>query len=169
MVLAVMVTTSSLGMACDEKGAFGFEFGRPVPAEASKQMIGGSGMGCFDGIVPLPWEGFDKYSYCANRDRKFVYSIDARRNYAGGKVYDAGMPDAAEVKAKATQAITEIKDAWEKKFGLKYASDYSHGLRWTAETPAVASVITISGPYVVVDCTNRSLESKAMGIAIKSL
>jgi hypothetical protein len=131
-------------------------------------MIGGSGMGCADGPVPMPWEQFNEYSYCANRDRKFVYAIEASQVYAGGRILDADKPGAAEIEARAKQVIAEIKEDWEEKFGFKYESDYPHGLSWTAETPTVRSNIAVRGPRIVVDCTNKSLESKAMGLALKN-
>jgi len=169
---ALLLAASGAGLACDATGAFGFEFGRPVPQDASMYQIGGSvknAMGCFDGMVPAPMQPFDHYRYCANHDRKFVYAIEASHVYADGKVLDADKPDAAEIRAKAKQVIAEIKEAWEKKFGFKYTSDYEHGLRWTAETPEVRSVIDTVGPRIVVDCTNKKFEASAMKIALKSM
>jgi len=170
--LAALMLASSASLACDATGAFGFEFGKPVPAEASKTLVGGSvknAMGCFDGMVPSPTAPFERYAYCANRDRKFVYAIEASRIYADGKVLDADKPDAAEMYAKARAAIAEIKEAWEKKFGLVYKAENDRGIRWEAETPTVRSTITIWGPRVVVDCTNKSLEAQAMKAALSSM
>jgi len=101
---ALLLAASGAGLACDATGAFGFEFGKPVPADASKDQTGGSvknAMGCFDGMVPAPTQPFEGYAYCANRDRKFVYAIEASRVYAEGKILDADKPGAAEMYAKA--------------------------------------------------------------------
>jgi hypothetical protein len=168
-VAVLLLSASGASLACDATGAFGFEFGKPVPKEANGPMIGGSGMGCVDGVVPAPASFFDHYAYCANRDRKFVYAIEASRVYADGRVLDADKPDAEEMYAKARAAIADIKAEWEKKFGFVYEKVYEHGLHWEARTPTVSSTIMVMGPRVVVDCTNQALQSKAMGIAIKSL
>jgi hypothetical protein len=169
---ALLLAASGASLACDATGAFGFEFGKPVPQDASKTLIGGSvknAMGCFDGMVPAPAEPFEGYAYCANRDRKFVYAIEASRIYADGKILDADKPDAAEMYAMARAAIAEIKETWEKKFGLVYKAENDRGIRWEAETPTVRSTITIWGPKVVVDCTNKSLEAQAMKAAMGSM
>lgn len=168
----LLLAASGASVACDATGAFGFEFGKPVPADASKDQVGGSvknSMGCFDGMVPAPTQPFESYTYCANRDRKFVYAIEAKRTYADGKVLDADKPDAEEMYAKARAAIAEIKDAWEKKFGLVYKSESESGIRWEAETPTVRSTIMIWGDKVVVDCTNKSLEAQALKAALSSM
>ena len=64
--------------------------------------------------------------------------------------------------------IAAVRLAWEEQFGFKFTSDYEHGLSWTAETPKLRANIGVRGPHVVVECTNRELESKAMEIAFKS-
>jgi len=168
---ALLLAASGAGLACDATGAFGFEFGKPVPADASKDQTGGSvknAMGCFDGMVPAPTQPFEGYAYCANRDRKFVYAIEASRVYAESKILDADKPGAAEMYAKARAAIAEIKDAWEKKFGLVYKAENDRGITWEAESPTVRSTITVWGPKVA-DCTNKSLEAQAMKAAMSSM
>jgi hypothetical protein len=161
LALAILLL-SSPALACDEKGAFGFEFGKPVPKDADEQQRGGSvknAMGCFDGSVPDPLPGFDRHAYCANRDRKVVYGLEASHNIEPG---EAGI-------AKAKQEILAIKKEWEEKYGLVFKPNYDHGLSWTAETPQVYSrIYVLFGQTLVVECNNPELESKAMQIALKS-
>jgi hypothetical protein len=171
MLCGLLLVASSAAGACTESGAFGFKFGEPVPKGVGKEHVGGSvqnAMGCSEGAVPTPWPGYDVYAYCSNRDRKFVYALEAKRVYAGGRIYDAGQADAAELEKKAVEEIAAIRTAWETQFGFKFVSDYEHGLSWTAETPRVRANIGVRGPNIVIECTNRDLESKAMGIAFKS-
>lgn len=66
------------------------------------------------------------------------------------------------------RAIAEIKDAWEKKFGLVYKAENDRGITWEAESPTVRSTITVWGPKVA-DCTNKSLEAQAMKAAMSSM
>jgi hypothetical protein len=171
LMVGVMYFGSSAAWPCTEAGTFGFKFGDPVPAHVGKNHVGGSvqnAMGCSPGSVPTPMPGFESYNYCSNRDRKFVYAIEALHVYADGKVYDAGQPDAAEMEAKVVAAIAAARQDWEARFGFKFTSDYAHGLSWTAETPKLRANIGVRGPHIVVECTHRELESKAMDIAFKS-
>jgi hypothetical protein len=155
-----MLLLSSTALACDEKGAFGFEFWRPVPKEADEHQQGGSvknAMGCFDGVVPDPLPGFDRHAYCSNRDRKVVYGLEASHKIEPG---EAGIE-------KARQEILAIKKEWEDKYRLVFETVYDHGLSWTVDTPKVYARIHVRFGHLVVECSNPQLEAKAMQIALK--
>lgn len=174
MVLALMLAGGT-ALGCSEKGAFGVQFGTPVPSHASKmQRDAGSvknAMGFFDGDVPEPvtLPGY-KHGYGANRDRSFVYAVDAKRNF-----FDLGAPTTAttdqEFKAAVKAAIEEviqIKNDWEQRFGLKFESDYESGHSWTADAGTFTARVYIFSASIHVECSNKALESKAIAAALKS-
>ena len=155
-------------LACDEKGAFGFEFGQPVPAGAGNPSGGSvsNALTCFTGEVPTPSPEFQQYSYCANRDRKSVYSLEGKVEFAGGRTINNAEADLMQ---KAAEAIALLRKTWEEKFGFRYSKDFeSHELSWTATTPTLRSNIRLWGNFVVVECTNLALEKNALSAAMKS-
>jgi hypothetical protein len=161
---------SSVGFACTDTGAFGFEFGKRVPASAEReQHSGGSvanAMGCFFGLVPTPFPGFDKHAYCANRDRKFVYGMEGYVELA-----DAGADWRTEATlARARELVPGIKQAWEEKFGLKFLKDFEQSeLHWTAESPTLYAHISLYERFLVVECTSKQWQSKAIAAGLKSM
>jgi hypothetical protein len=170
MMFAALLVTSSTGLACTDTGAFGVQFGTPVPKDADEEMHrGGSvpnAMGCFYGTVPAPFPGFDKYAYCANRDRKTVYALEGYVVIDGGrKIWDGD-----DVKEKARAIVSTFKQNWAEKFGFKFEQDFpSNVLTWTAETDTLSAHISVDGQYVIVECTNRMLEGKAFAAGLKTL
>ena len=170
-VLALLLAAASAGLACDEKGAYGFEFGKPVPESASReQRDGGSvpnAMGCFDGAVPAPIPEFEKYGYCANRDRKFVYAITEFREFMDEKNADDEIARKAAFD-KVRKEILVLKATLEERYGLKYQPDYANGLSWTAEGPVVTSWITVLGRQLRVECTHRKFEADAFRAGMQS-
>jgi hypothetical protein len=170
IMVLTLLATSGAGLACDDTGAFGVKFGTRVPNDAAeKQHRGGSvanAMGCFFGNVPTPFPGFDKHAYCANKDRKSVYALEGYVTILGGKM----IWDGDEVEQKAVEIVAKVKQTWEEKFGFKYTQDYEKSdLSWTAENASLYSHISVDGQYVVVECTNKALEGKALGAGLKSM
>ncbi len=170
LLLAALLVSSSAGFACTDTGAFGVTFGGPVPRDADKvQHRGGSvsnAMGCFFGAVPEPFPGFDKHAYCANKDRKAVYGMEGYVLIDGGrKIWDG-----EDVKVKARAIAASVRQGWEEKFGLKFTQDFETSLlSWTAQTEKLYVHISADGQYIVVECTNRSLEARAVGAGLKSM
>ena len=165
----LLLVCSSLAFACDEKGAFGFEFGKPVPGKATRELSGGTGAACYEGVVPAPIPGFESYGYCALRSRKFVYSLEAHRPIPGRETLEGAQAQGPEAKEKLKQEVLALVKEWEEKFGFKYESNWDSGLSWTAETPTLSSRIAVSGPELVIECTNKALENKAFAQGLKSL
>lgn len=173
MALALLLAGGT-ALGCSEKGAFGVEFGTPVPNHASKtQRDGGSvknAMGFFDGDVPQPLAlpGY-KHGYGANRDRSFVYAVEAKRSF-----FDLGAPTTTttneEFKAAVKTAIEEviqIKNDWEQRFGLEFESDYEDGHSWTADTGVFTARVYIFSASIHVECSHNALMSKAFSTAMK--
>ena len=106
LILMLLLTTNST-FSCDDQGAFGFEFGNPVPSDAEQfQYEGGSARnaaGCFYGTLPEQLIGWEKYSYCANRDRKFVYALRA-----SSKVEPPAYPIPSERSAKSANVVPTV-------------------------------------------------------------
>jgi hypothetical protein len=165
-----LLAMSGAGFACTDSGAFGVKFGTPVPGDAaSTQHRGGSvsnAMGCFFGSVPEPFPGFDQHAFCANKDRKSVYGLEGYVIIDGGRK----ISDGEDVKRKAREIVARVKQAWQEKFGLQFKQDHETSvLSWTAETDKLYSHISVDGQYVVVECTNKALEGKALGAGLKSM
>jgi len=158
--------------ACSETGAFGVRFGEPVPTSAAdKQRDGGSvqnAMGFFDGEVPEPMPGF-RHGYGANRDRSFVYAVDAQRRFFD----DQGVKDVraayTEALAKVKEEIAVIRKSWEEKYGLSFQRDHENGLSWTADGGTFTARIYVGFFYKLnVECSNKSLEARAIRAAMSS-
>ncbi len=172
--MTALLLTGGAALACSEKGAFGVEFGKPVPASASKQQRDGgsvkNAMGFFDGEVPEPMPGF-KHGYGANRDRAFVYAIEAKRFF-----FDLNSPATPnsneEFKAArqaATTEVVQIKDDWEKKFGLSFERDDDEGRSWTADGGTFTARIYIFASAIHVECSNKKLSNKAFSRGMASM
>ena len=165
-LLAVLLGASSAGLACTEKGAFGAEFGKPVPANASADAydygLGTDGRGCFTATAPAPYKRFGKYGYCANRSDKVVFAVDAYRTIIDPSQMKEENPAWEKAANDARAEILGIKKDWEKKYGLTFKMHGTLGLVWSAETPAVQAVIAVQGAELHVKCVNRALEAKSM-------
>ena len=162
LILMLLLTTSR-AFSCDEQGAFGFEFGKPVPSDAEQfQYEGGSARnaaGCFYGALPEQLVGWEKYSYCANRDRKFVYALRASSKVEKG----------AEGREKARLMIIAAKEEWSKKYQLNFEQEFDSSFNWTAKTPKItASIYMLYGEEIFLECSHNELLGKAAQIALSS-
>jgi hypothetical protein len=168
---AALLAVASGGHACTETEAFGFKLGDPVPhTAAAKQYSGGyvkNAMGFFEGEVPQPLEGF-KHAYGANRDRSFVYAIEAVR-----PVIDLHAPDYdARFEAARDALIAQVialKDSLAEKWGLSFEKDYESGLSWTANQGKLSVTVHLLLGDLRVECANTELMGKAFGAAMKGL
>jgi len=141
LIACLLAGASYSTFACNEAEAFGFQFGRAVPANATDVnefwFRGGTGPGnvarSFMADVPAPLPGFTNYAYWSNRDRQVV----------------------------------QLRRSWKEKYGFVYVATTKS--EWEAKTPKVTSTIgTIGGEYLYVECVNNALQTKARSIAFDS-
>ncbi len=171
VLLTALLFLGSASFACTETEAFGFKLGDPVPrTAAATQHEGGyvkNAMGFFEGDVPEPLEGF-QHGYGANRDRSFVYAIEARR-----PAIDLKAPDYdARFKAARNEIISRVialKDALEEKWGLSFEKDYESGLSWTANKGQLSVTVHLLLGELRVECANTKLMGKAFEAGMKSM
>jgi hypothetical protein len=170
VVFLALLFASSAGLACTAAEAFGFKLGEPVPRQASKEQRDGghvkNAMGYFDGEVPKPLEGF-QHGYGANKDRAFVYGIDAKR-----VMIPPGTPDPDKafkaIREQMKAEILSLKDALAKEYNLTFEQDYESGLSWTARNGDLMVTVHSFSGALRVECLNTELMGKAMKAAMKS-
>src|ERR1700752_514604 len=139
--------------ACDEAQAFGFRFGRPVPAKAGDVnefwFQGGPAPGnvirSFTAGVPAPLAGFDNYAYWSNGDRKVVHAVTAFRQLIAERKLLHDDAYRRSVLEKTKPEMEQLRRSWEKKYGFVYAATTKSELTWEAKTPTVTSTIGILG------------------------
>lgn len=173
--LTALLLMNNAVWACDEKLAFGFELGKPVPVEARDLTVfwftGGSvpnALDSYEAKVPEPIAGFDRYGYWANRDRKVVYSVFAFRSLdAGGKP----LADEAAQKLpleRAKQDMEAIRKQWHEKQGFDFRQADSEWMLEATTATVKVTIGVVGGEYLYVECTHRALEKEAMTVALKS-
>src|SRR5215510_8465752 len=159
--------------ACDQAQAFGFQFGRPVPAKSSDVkefwFQGGTAPGnvirSFIADVPSPLPGFDNYAYWSNRDKQVVHAITAFRQLITERNLLFDDAYRRSILEKTKPEIERLKKSWQEKYGFVYAATTKSELTWEAKTPTVTSVIGIlGGEYLYVECVNNALQAKALSI-----
>ena len=169
-----LAAMSYSAFACDEARAFGFEFGRPVPAKFGDVkefwFQGGAAPGnvirSFTADVPAPVPGFDNYAFWSNRDRQVVHAITAFRQLITERNLLQGDAYRRSVLEKVKPEIERLKKSWGDRYGFVYVATTKSELTWEAKTPTVTSTIGILGEYLYLECVNNALQTKALSIAL---
>lgn len=169
LVLVLLLARPAFG--CDQAGAFGFPFGKPVPEDATDVkdfwFQGGTAPGnvirSFTAKVPAPLAGFDNYVYWSNRDRKIVHAITAFRRLSAA-------PGEASRRSALEQTRMEmeaLRKSWSAKYGFTYAETATGGQTWEATMPVVSSTIGRFGTdYLYIECVHRDLQREALDVAL---
>jgi hypothetical protein len=175
LAACLLTAMSHPAFACDEARAFGFQFGRPVPAKAGDVkefwFQGGTAAGnvirSFTADVPSPLPGFDNYAYWSNRDRQVVHAVTAFRQLITESKLLHDDAYRRSVLEKTKPEIERLKKSWGEKYGFVYVATTKSELTWEAKTPTVSSTIGIlGGEYLYVECVNNALQAKALSIAL---
>jgi hypothetical protein len=176
-LLVAIIICAPGANACTKEEAFGFHFGKSVPSGAvdvkEYYFMGGTGPGnvlrSFQASVPSPMENFPHYAYWSNRDRKAVNSIVAFRQLISDKKLLNDEAYRTAVLEKVRVEIAQLRDLWQKMYGITYVSTTPSGLTWDGENAEVSSTIgTFGGEYLYVECTNKALRQEAEQMAWKS-
>lgn len=177
LIAGLFLSIAFQTVACTQDEAFGFKFGQPVPNDTKDvtefYFMGGSGTGnvlrSFLAPVPMPIENFQNYTYWANRDRKIVNSIIAYRQIISDKILLNNDAYRASVLENTKLEISQLRDAWEQKYGISYKKRTPSELTWDGENAYVSSTIgTFGGEYLYIECTNKGLRREAESIAVKA-